>query len=269
MTWSTVKTEGIVLRVDPLREYDRRYKMLTPEFGKIEFVGRGAQKEKAKLAAHLEPFAVVDVEIVRGRRSTTVISVERQKPFRQIASNLDRRLLAQSSLTLLDRYTREDDQDEALYGMLLDWLNFLDQDIELGPARRAFLLSGFVMRCFKYLGYNVALNSCLACKQPIVPLAFRWHGGKGGLVCSDCVAKDREEWFAARRLPEEVIIMLRFAREAAYEDILKVPLKHEIISSFVQIVHDLTTYHLPGEYRTPFWTGVMADYVLEVPEESL
>ena len=81
MTWSTQKTEGIVLRVQPWREYDRRYKMLTPEFGKIDFTGRGAQKEKAKLAAHLEPFAVVDVEIVRGRRSTTVISVERKQAF--------------------------------------------------------------------------------------------------------------------------------------------------------------------------------------------
>ena len=169
-------------------------------------------------------------------------------------------------MTLLDRYTREDDQDEVLYGMLLDWLNFLNQDIELGPARRAFLLSAFVMRCFKYLGYNVTLNSCLSCKQPIVPLSFRWHSGKGGLVCSDCVTKDREEWFSARQVPEEVITMLRLARDNAYDDLLKVPLKQEAVASLVQIVHDLTAYHLPGEYQTPFWTGVLADYDLAMPD---
>ncbi|MCH8049114.1 DNA repair protein RecO [Patescibacteria group bacterium] len=269
MAWSTIKTQGVVLRVDPIREFDRRYRMLTPTHGKIEFVGRGAQKGKAKLASHLEPFAIVDIEIVLGRRRTTVISVERQHVFRCIAASLDLRLLAQSSLALLDRYTREDDQDEALYQELLDWLYFLDQDLELGPARRTFFLGGFILRCFKHLGYHISIDTCLSCKQKILPLAFRWHSGKGGLVCSECIGKDKDEWFSARPMSEEVVTLLRFARDADYQNMLKLPLSGDLVEEFAKVVHDLVTYHLPGDFEVPFWSGVLGEYEVEVPKESV
>lgn len=269
MSWSTVKTRGVVLRVDPFREADRRYRMLTREHGKLSFVGRGAQKGKAKLAAHLEPFAVVDVEIVRGRRSTTVISVERVQVFRNIAQSLDSRLLAQSSLLLLDRYTREMDDDAPLYDELLTWLAFLDAQNNMAPARRTLALCGFLLRCMVHMGYEVALDDCVACKQQIMPLAFRWHGGKGGLVCSDCINSDREEWFAARTMPEEVVKLIRFARSTDYEQMLRPALAGAHVEELANVMHDLLTYHLPGDYEVPFWAGIMADYALEVPEQSM
>ena len=109
--WSTVKTTGLVLTTTPFREADRRYSALTPEYGKIEFVGRGAQKPKAKLAAHLEPFALVDLEIVRGARSTTVIGVERSEAFGRIRGSLEHRLFAQTLFTMLEKAIRPDLSD--------------------------------------------------------------------------------------------------------------------------------------------------------------
>lgn len=243
--------------------------MLTREFGKVEFVGRGAQKGKAKLAAHLEPFGVVDVEVIRGRRSTTVISVERRKAFRTIASSLDHRLLAQSSLQLLDRYTREQDDDALIYDTLHEWLEFLNSGHELGPARKTVLLSGFLIRCMAHMGYEPALSECVACKQQILPLAFRWHGGKGGLVCSECIEKDRQEWFTARPIAEETVKLLRFIRSANYEEILKPALVGAHVEELANIMHDLLTYHLPGDYDVPFWAGILADYALEVPPQNV
>lgn len=269
MSWSTIKTSGIILRVDPLQEVDRRYRFLTPDLGKLDFIGRGAQKIKAKLAPHLEPFALVDIEVVRGRRRTTVISVERQRVFRRAASELDHRLLAQSALTLIDRYTREQDEDAALYQELCAWLEFCDSEFAAPAARRTLLLAGFLLRAFDHLGYRLELETCLACKKPIVPLAYRWHSGKGGLVCSDCIARDRTEWFAARSVDEEVIKLLRFAREAPYFDLLRPSLVGEQVQALAAIVQDIIFYHLPGDYEVPFWSGVLADYELEGEVEKL
>lgn len=268
MAWSSVKTEAIVLTVEPAREADRRYRALTPSFGKLDFLGRGAQKGKAKLASHLEPFAIVDIEIIKGRRSTTVISVDRKHAFRGIASNFESRLLANASLSLLDRYTYEQEEDSELYKELTSWLYFLDDSVELKPARSTFLLGGFLLRVLGLLGYTVELQNCLSCKNSVMPLSFRWHSGRGGLVCSDCISKDSQDWFAARNLPEEIIKLLRFARDANYQDLLKPSLAGEEVEQFAQVVQDLLVFHIPARSEIPFWQNVLADYELEMPQET-
>ena len=232
----------------------------------MSFLGRGARKGKAKLAPHLEPFAIVDVEFVRGRRSTTIISVERLHTFRTLSSNIEHRLLAQTSLSLLDWHTKEADRDDVLYDELCTWLAFVDSQDSFTQMRQVFLLGGFLLRFLTHLGYEVQLDHCLACKETILPLSYRWHPGRGGLVCSDCVQKDQREWFAARVMPEEVVKLLRFAREASYDDLMNTSLEQERVSAVAQAIHDLMVFHLPNEPRTPFWSMV-AD--LEFERESV
>ncbi len=256
MTWSTIKTEAVVLTSYPFREADRSYNALTKEHGKVSFVGRGARKGKAKLAPHLEPYAIIDLEIVQGRRSTTVISVEHKQAFRGINDVFGKRVLAQSSLSLLNTHIKEHDRDPYLYEGLLDWMNFLDESPEFSQLRSNFVLGSFLMKFMSHLGYEVELNSCISCKSEIFPLSFRWHGGRGGLVCSDCIEKDLEEWFSARQIQEESIQMLRLARKLSYGDLLKISLKPDSVDDFINIVHDLMVYHLPIEPRTPFWEGL-------------
>jgi len=256
MSWSAIKTEAIILTSAPFREADRRYSALTRDFGKLVFTGRGARKGKAKLAAHLEPYAIVDIEIIRGRRSMTVISVERQHAFRSLMDDLDRRILTQASLSLVDKHLREYDQDEILYHLILDWVHFIDRQSLIEKKQQALLLGSFLLRVMQQLGYEVFLGDCVVCKEKIMPLAFRWHGGKGGLVCTDCVQKDGEEWFAARTISEESVKILRFTRESEYEEIAQTNFDRNHIEDFVRIVHDLMQYHLPVESPVPFWQGL-------------
>lgn len=269
MSWSSVKTEGVVLKTHPFREADRRYSVLTPAHGKVQFVGRGAQKGLAKLASHLEPFSIVDLEYIRGRRSTTVISVDMRHRFKYLDSQLDRRLFAGALLQLLDWTTDQNETDTGLYQLLVDWLQFLDREDELPATRATFLLGGFLLRLMNRLGYQIEMRQCVNCQQDIFPLAFRWHAGHGGLVCTDCVQAKKEEWFTARQVSEEAVKLLRFARDEKLEDLLRVPLKGEYVSEFANMVHDLFTFHLPGKWERPFWTAILADIELEERPESV
>jgi len=257
------------LTVVPVREADRAYNILTPTHGKLEIIGRGAQKGLAKLASHLEPFAVVDVEIIRGQHSTTVISVDRQFTFKKISNELSTRLLAQSSLILLNRYTHELTDDQASYQDLVDWLSFLNVGRDFSATRSTFLLGAFLLKLMKRSGYDVELVNCLACRNEIAPSDFRWHAGKGGLVCSDCVSADKEEWFTARNIEDDVIKLLRFARDSRYEDLIRLALSGVHMESFANMVHDLVSFHLPGRYDRPFWEGILADVELEFQPESV
>ena len=256
MSWSTIKTPAIVLTSQPIREVDRLYRALTPSYGKISFVGRGARKAKAKLAAHLEPFAVVDLEIVRGRRSVTVISVERQESFASISSMIEHRLFAQAMMKLIDRHTHVEDPDIQLYEDLYTWLGFLNSSPMLSPWRQRFLLAAFTLRFMERLGYQVQLRACLHCQQSILPLSFRWHTGKGGLVCTDCVQDERQEWIDTRVIAEEVVTLLRLVRENQLSLLLasRLPLDH--VRSMLDITHELMQYHLPFVSETPFWSAI-------------
>jgi len=256
--WSTVKTTGIVLTSSAWREADRWYSVITPELGLIEFIGRGAQKPRAKLAAHLEPFAVVELEIVRGARSMTVIGVERREVFDRIASSLEHRMFIQTLFLMLAKAIRPDLSDPELFDEILCLVRFLNNQPSLQNTRSAFVLGATILRLLSRLGYGVELHDCLACRKSVLPLSFRWHGGRGGLVCSDCVQKNPEDWFSARPMDEEIVTLMRIGRDQSYESLMRLPLLGQQVEDFVQCVHDVYVYHVPGEITMPFWTGVLA-----------
>lgn len=267
--WASVKTEAIILSVAPWREADRRYKALTPGYGKLEFIGRGALKAKAKLSAHLDPCAILDLEIIRGAHSTTVIGVERRSAFKRIATSIDHRLLALTSMSLLDRTIQVEEEDAALYEELTMWLHFLETQEDLHATRSTLLLGGFLLRVMRQLGYNMALDRCVSCEDDIVPLSFRWHGGRGGLVCSDCVQTHRGELFAAVPIREEVVTLMRLARDSSYEGLLRFPLKGADVSAFASCVQDNLMYHVPGYADRPFWAGIMLPNLVPAPQPAV
>lgn len=219
--WSSVKTEAIVLSSIASREADRRYCALTPTFGKLEFVGRGALKAKAKLAAHLEPCAIVELEVIRGARSTTVIGVERMHAFRKMSTCIDHRLVALTSMSLLDRMLQPDEEDTVLYEELLTWLRFVESQAALHPTRSTLLLGGFLLRIMRYLGYDSAHLDDMP-----------KHAGAA--------------------------ILIALARKTPYADLVAMPLKGADVSAFAVYVHELLGYYVPGYADRPFWVGITA-----------
>ncbi len=255
--WFSQKTEAIILTVHPWKEADKRYVALSREHGKLEFIGRGARKGRAKLAAHLEPFARVQLELVVGRRQTTVIGVERIEAFSGIASSLERRLVAQSACALLHKTLYAEQADIDLYSELLAFFAFLNTAESLSSARGAFVLGGFLLRLMRRLGYEAELHACLGCQESIQPLSFRWHDARGGLVCTDCLMQKHQEWVSARPIDEEIVTLLRFARDAGYSDLLKTGIRGQHLEHFSSCVHDLLRLHVPGYIDRPYWEAIM------------
>jgi DNA repair protein RecO (recombination protein O) len=251
--WSSLKTEAIILSVEPHREADRKYRALTPGYGKIEFIGRGARKGKAKLAPHLDLFAIVDLEIIRGAKQFTVIGVERKESFTGLSTSLEHRLLASAAGALLDKTVKPDFEDKELYDEFLHLLTFLNKVPSLPLARNTLLLGGFLLRLLRQLGYDLELSNCLSCKDDIHPLSFRWHDGRGGLVCTNCVLSSPADWFQARPLEVEIVTLLRFARDASYSDLLRPALKADHIGAFATCVNDLMRLHVPGYNDLTYW----------------
>lgn len=257
--WASVKTEAIVLTTQPWKEADRRYTAISPELGYLEFIGRGARKGKAKLAAHIEPLSVVQLELVRGARQMTVINAERQEVFRRIQVSLEGRMAALSAASLLHASLRPEVPDTELYLDFLTFARTVNEAPHLTGARAAFFAGGFALRTLTALGYAVSLKRCVGCSVHIVPLSFRWHDIKGGVVCTDCILRAPHDWIEARSTPEEVLALLRFARMSTYDDLLRPQLRVADVYAFTQCVQGLVRLHVPGAVG---WGDELADLFL-------
>ena len=107
------------------------------------------------------------------------------------------------------------------------------------------------------LGYKVELRNCLSCQEQIMPLSFRWHTGKGGLVCTDCVKDEKQEWIDTKSVTQEMVMLLRMARENQFNDLLAARLPLDHLRQMLDITHELMQYHVPFASEIPFWQGVL------------
>ena len=57
-------TDALVLKKEPLRDFDARYYFFTKKFGKLKGKATSARKIVSKLAGHLEPGTLAKVRFV-------------------------------------------------------------------------------------------------------------------------------------------------------------------------------------------------------------
>jgi DNA repair protein RecO (recombination protein O) len=239
------QTNGIVLARRDHREYDRVYSVLTEEHGKMSLYARGSRKIGAKLGPHLESFAILDLLVVRGRVVDTVAGVERLRAYHPICTDMNRLLLARQTLHLVDLATRQQEQDPVLYQEVIKWLEFIESIPEISQERAGFLLASFALKLLGISGYRPELTRCLSCKLEIKPGTYRWHGLKGGVVCSRCVTVDQESWFAAREISDDALKLIRFSLRESPNEFLKPTIPGQTLLEFHDLVESLLVCHFP------------------------
>ena len=77
----TYRDQAVVLRTHKLGEADRIVSMLSREHGKIRAVARGVRRTSSKFGARLDPFNLVDLQLVQGRNLDVVAQVECLHPY--------------------------------------------------------------------------------------------------------------------------------------------------------------------------------------------
>lgn len=242
---STFRTKAIVLGMRDHLEADRFYSVMTEEHGKLELRARGARKISAKLSAHLEPFALCDLMVVRGRYGDIVAGVERIETYPSVRLDYDKMLLATQTLHLVDIGLKPHQADYVLFDELRQWLTFLNVADVFSTERSAFISASFTLKLLALLGYRPELIRCVHCQKSIAPMGYLWHGLKGGVVCQPCTARDPEQWFAARRITDDTLKLVRYAMIEKFDDLLHVRLPGLLIPEFHDLVESLVIAHFP------------------------
>ncbi len=160
----TLRTEAIILRRQEIGEADRLLVLLTPAHGKLRALAKGARKPIARKAGHLELYALVDMQLARGREWYYVREAETKEPFLALREDLTRTAYASHLVELIDRFTGEQDVNRAEFALLRDALGWLCSDADPRTIARYFELHLLALA-----GFAPALHQCAIGQEELRP----------------------------------------------------------------------------------------------------
>jgi DNA repair protein RecO (recombination protein O) len=178
------KVRAVVLGSRPVGEADRVLRLFTRELGRVDAVVRGVRKTSSRWGGRLEPFTISDLMLYQGRSLYTVTQAQLVDVFRRLREHREALAAAAVVCEAAAGLFVEHEPEERVYALLRNTLRELDEGIE-GPAVRAPLLLGALLKLLYEAGYLPVLDRCVACGGGGRALGF--SAARGGLVCEACL----------------------------------------------------------------------------------
>ena len=140
---------AITLSRRDFRERDQQISFYTKESGRIETVARGIKKITARNAPALEPFALLEIELARGRGITYVTRAQVIESFRNLRQDLRKVLVVSYCLNLVDSATEPGEKDEKVFNLLHE----LMMDVDSGADTSSPVAFKFLRNFLGALGF--------------------------------------------------------------------------------------------------------------------
>ena len=232
---------SFVLSRRDFKESDQAISLFTAEKGKIEAMAKGVKKVTAKNSAFLEPFFLIEAEIVEGKeffRLTTATPIE---SFKEIRADWQKSLMSGYAAEVLARLLPNNQSENKIFKLFFSYLKFLTEAKEVN---RIFG-SVFVWKVFSLQGYLPNLDSCVVCNQEN-NLNF-FSSLNGGLLCGDCRDKNLhlQKAILLKGKDKENLKML------VQKDWTEIKIDKEDSKKQEQILDDFCAYHSEKKIPTP------------------
>lgn len=179
----TYRFKALVLGRESLRENDLSVDLLTEEQGRVRLVARGAKKFKSKIAAHVEPFCLVEAMAIRGRREDYLGSCLSAEVFACIKGDLDRLKNASEAVLLVKNLVREREPVPGIFKALVEYLTFLNTP-SFEPVK--FQANLFILKINSLLGFLPDLHHCARCGIKLVSNSNRICPETRQIVGQEC-----------------------------------------------------------------------------------
>ncbi len=133
---------GIVIKTEPISEYDKRVVILTKEKGKISAFAKGCRKPGNRLMAAANPFSFGEFRLYAGKSSYNIMEATIQNYFESLRKDFDSAYMGMYFLEVADYYTRENLDATPLLRLLYQSLRAL----ESGKYEREFVRMVFEIK---------------------------------------------------------------------------------------------------------------------------
>ena len=203
---------GIVVKREDCRENDSRVFLYTKEKGMIELVARGTKKINSKMAAHLEPFNLVNLMVVKGRRYDYVGSVISEECFRVIKEDFTKVMVCGRVVGFLLKNIKFNLPDQDLFDLILDYFYFLE-GTDISKNKKSLVYHFFILNFLAKSGQGPELYQCVVCGKKIGGGVNGFDFRRGGVSCAE------HQVFS---VSENCLKILRYSLENKLSSVLKI-----------------------------------------------
>ena len=182
---ANIKLNGIVIAENNMGDYDKMLTMLTPNYGKISCVAKGARRQQSALLAGTQLFCFGEYLMYKGTNTYHINSCETIEIFYNLRTDLDKLKYAIHINKIIQDVTEE---NENCYKILQLFLNTL-YTISETDKDKDFVLAVFKFRLLTILGFTPRVMKCTACKEEKDLTKFSIKDN--GVKCTACGKQDK------------------------------------------------------------------------------
>lgn len=116
---------GIIIKSEPIGEYDRRVVILTKERGKLSAFARSSRKPGNRLMAPTNPFSFGQFKLYAGKNSYTMAEADISNYFETLREDFEGAYYGMYFLEICDYYTRENNDEIGMLKLIYQSLRAL------------------------------------------------------------------------------------------------------------------------------------------------
>lgn len=201
-------------------------------------IARGVRRSASRLAAALELFGRVDVQLAHGRNLDVITQVVRM-PGPRLQADVERTAHAALVVELADRVCEDRHPAEDVFELAAGAIAELAQEPDPRPAS-----AWFCSRALDVLGYSPQLVDCASCGQTLVAAPAPFAPEAGGLLCSRCARPGM--------MPVSVsaIKVLRLMAAGDAELYRRLRLDDELLQEVERVLETQLEHHLDRQLRS-------------------
>lgn len=235
------RTEAIVLRHSDFGEADRLLTVVTPYRGKLRLLAKGIRKTSSRKAGHLELFMRTQLLVARGRNLDIITQAQIIEPYLALRQDLGRMSNAYYAAEMVDAFSEEQAENEAIYRLFRDALGWVCESSNLPLAMRFLELQALGLA-----GYRPQLFTCLRCNAPLEPVINYFSPAEGGALCPRC----GDGWPGARPIPLGALKVLRYLQTHTYAECAGLQLHATTLDEVEHVLQDYLAYTVERRFKS-------------------
>lgn len=236
---ANVKTNGIIIAEHNMGDFDKMLTILTPGFGKISCVAKGARKPNSSLLAGTQLFCFGEYLMFKGTTTYHMNSCETIEIFYDLRTDLDKLKYAMHILKIVQDVTTENQNCFRILQLVLNTLYtiaHLEKDLDL-------TLSIFKLRLLCILGFAPRIEKCVNCGEKTEKYAFSLKNN--GFKCLACSKQDKSTISMSESTQNAIIYTIT----APPKKLFSFNLKDEALEEFKLITKLYFNEKLEKEYK--------------------
>lgn len=178
-----LSTDGLIIKVNNVGEYDRAVSVLTGEEGIVRAFVHGARSLKNKNGAGTSLLAYSRITFGKKKDTYTVLEASTEKVFLNLRGDIEKLTLAQHFCELALVLAPEQEDAKEYLRLMLNSLNFLSE----GTRHPVLLKAITELRMLVLSGYTPDLVACRECAKFSDDTIY-FDPINGEIYCSECVS---------------------------------------------------------------------------------